>query len=212
MDRIDTRMKVHSISERFKDDEFEITILETSDSREYIETREEWWISHFDSYHNGLNLTQGGKGFGHENPNFTTFGFTFPEDSRQKMSKSAKERAKREGFEIRSERSKKNWECPKYRKAQEGKRAGKRLRPTKISDEEVARIREKFLIEQSHLIEEVKQENERRHNINSSWKKTNLACWFASKYKDEYGVSDVWLRNVVQNKIRVRPLPEVFKK
>ena len=81
----------HKRSNRFKNDEFDVTVLEESVDRNYIEQREEYWIEKLDTWKNGLNESSSGKGYGHNSPNFTTLGYKFTDVQREKMSKSAKQ-------------------------------------------------------------------------------------------------------------------------
>ena len=78
-----------------------------------LKEREEYWINSLDTFNNGLNESPSGKGCGHNSPNFTTLGYKFSDEQRKKMSESAKKRAKREGFDIRSKRSKENCKKPR---------------------------------------------------------------------------------------------------
>ena len=196
----------HKRSLRFKGDGFNIEILEEGD-RQYIETMEEYWINKLDSYHNGLNETACGKGSGHNAPRFTTLGYLYSDESRKKMSVSAKLRAAKEGFEARSNRSKANYENPEYLKKQQDSKRGKRLRPPKISDETVALMREHFEREKIHCIEEIKEYNS--NAIKRGWSQKTPESHFASKYAETYNCSNVAIKGIILWKTRTKILPSL---
>lgn len=87
--RIYLRMKLHSYTERFKNHNFEMEILEESTSYDYIMEKEEDYIKKFDSYNKGLNKTIDGKG-NHMCPNFTTKGYKHSEETKKKISEKLK--------------------------------------------------------------------------------------------------------------------------
>lgn len=209
--RFNQRMGDHKRSNRFKGDEFDVEILERSNNREYIELREEYWISKLDTFNNGLNDTPSGKGWGHRSPNFTTFGYVYSDSSRKLMSESAKSRAKREGFSIRSERSVNNWKQEEYRNKQIQARKGKRLKKPKLSDNQVDEIRNKWNKEKKQIAKELIPINERRMEINSGWRKITPESTFARKYHNEYGVSWKLIENIILNKSRIKKLPLICK-
>lgn len=93
--RFENRKASHCHSGRFSDD-FTMTVIYSSKDRDHIEDMEEEFIRIYDSYHNGLNLTESGKGWGHKSKKFTTLGFRFSEESKARMSESRK-KAIREG-------------------------------------------------------------------------------------------------------------------
>jgi len=95
-DRINNRLSQHNNSARFKGYEFTFEILEESTSKEYIDVKEAHYIQYYDSYNTGLNESLDGKG-NHHAPNFTTLGYKYSTESKQKMSQSAKARVKRLG-------------------------------------------------------------------------------------------------------------------
>lgn len=78
------RMNSHKISDRFKEHSFSVEILEESFDNKLLE-KEEYYITKFNSFKNGLNLTPEGKGSGHGSAKFTTRGFKFSEETKQKM-------------------------------------------------------------------------------------------------------------------------------
>lgn len=55
--------KVHRAIKKYGIENFEISVLEEC-TEEMLDEREIYWISHFDSFNNGYNMTGGGNGFG----------------------------------------------------------------------------------------------------------------------------------------------------
>ena len=204
-------MICHRSSERFYNDDFDFQILAEDTNRSKIEDLEEYYIQYYDTYNNGLNNTKGGKGFGHNDPKFTTLGYTFTDDQRMKMSEAGKKRALREGFDVRSQRAKTAWKNEEYRKTQSEIRKNKRLSSPKVSDEDVVKIREDFHSMESYLDEEVDRINKERHLKNPSWKKTNRERVFANKFCDRYGLTNTAIYGIVSYKTRTKILPLLCK-
>lgn len=207
--RMKQRMGDHKRSKRFRNDEFTIEILEKSLDRSYIEQRESELIEELDTYNNGLNESPSGKGYGHNSKNFTTLGYIFSEESRKKMSESAKKRGG--GPEQMREISLNQWSDPKIRKHHSEIRKGKRLRKPKLSDEIVVEIRLFYESIKDQLEKECRDINEERNKKNSSWKKTNTAQLFGNKYSEKYSVSNTLLRDIVLWKTRTKVLPSICK-
>jgi hypothetical protein len=212
-DRFEKRMAGHRISDNFEEDDFTVEILMESSDRELIESMEERYIEEYDSFNNGLNKTKSGKGYGHGSPKFTTLGYKYSDSSRKKMSESGKARAEREGFATRSARSKQGWENggEELRKRQSEIRKGKRLRKTKLSDDQVSEIRKLYASEYHGLMVEVEIVNKERHNKNPSWKKATPNSIFSKKYCSVYGVSAKLIDNIVMNRSRTEVLPSLCK-
>lgn len=202
-------MSCHRISERFYDDDFNIKILAESPDRSEIEDLEEYYIKYYDTYNNGLNNSEGGKGYGHNDPKFTTLGYKFTDEQRRKMSEAGKKRALREGFDIRSKRSKTAWQNEEYRKRQSEIRKNKRLRPPKLTDDQVAEIRKRWDEEKADIISKVNSINESK--INSSHYEITPHGYFAKQYSDYYNVTTTTIKNVILWKTRTRVLPSVCK-
>lgn len=87
--RFKNRMNSHKYSNRFKNNTFDIDIIEENNSYEYIQNREEYYIKQYSAFDNGLNESINGKG-NHLSKRFTTRGFKFSEESRRKMSNAKK--------------------------------------------------------------------------------------------------------------------------
>jgi hypothetical protein len=204
-------MCCHQISERFKDNSFDVEILAESTDRSEIEKLEEYYIQYYDTYNNGLNNSKGGKGYGHNDTKFTTLGYSFTDEQRKNMSESAKKRALKEGAKARSKRSKAAWENNEYRKKQIEVRKDKRLCPPKISDKDVIKIRERFHSMNDYLEQETHKINKERHLKNPSWKKTNKERVFANMFHKEYNISSTALHNIVSYKTRTKVLPSLCK-
>ncbi len=81
---IKNRMYGHKRSNRFEGFTFKYKIIAQSED-EKIHDLEEYYITKYDSFQNGLNESKDGKG-NHLAPNFTTKGFKFSDASRKKMS------------------------------------------------------------------------------------------------------------------------------
>lgn len=202
--RIKQRMGDHKRSNRFKGDAFTVEILEKSFDREFIEKREEYWIEELGTYHNGLNESISGKGYGHNSKNFTTLGYRFTDKQRKKMSESAKNRVDRDKMR---QISNDMWADEKMRKHHSEIRKGKRLRKPKISDSDVLAVRERYKKEYESIKKECDLINKERHAKNPSWKKTNPAQLFGNKYSEHYNLSNTLLKNIVLNKTRTEVLP-----
>lgn len=123
--RLKNRMAQHKISPRFQMHSFVYDILLQDTSREIIENAEIDAIQKYDTFRNGLNSTIGGKGYNHNSLKFNTIGYKFSDASKARMSKAAKERALREGFDVRSKRSKSIWSDSDRRKKMSDIRKGK---------------------------------------------------------------------------------------
>jgi len=208
--RLKQRMGDHKRSKRFKGIGFDCEILEESIDRSYIEKQEEYWIRKLDTYNKGLNESPSGKGWGHNSPNFTTLGFTFSDTSRKKMSESAKKRAVEEGSEVRSQRSKDNWNHPEYRAKQTQIRKGKRLRPPKISDEQVIQMRAHYEKEKKECIREIQEYNDTAKK--RGWSLKTSSSHFARKYSDFYNCSNVAIKGIIEWKTRTKILPPLYGK
>lgn len=202
-------MADHRRSKRFKNSDFSIEILMESTDRTKIELAETQYILQYNTYDNGLNSTKCGKGYGHDSPKFTTVGYVFPDESRKKMSESAKLRCKRDGFDKMSERSKTNWDNPEYRKSQEGKRKGKRLHPPKLSDEVVEEIRRRYRNEMQKCSEEIVEYNMLAKK--RGWPQKTPSSYFSTTRCYEYNVSCVTIKNIIENKTRIEILPAIYK-
>jgi hypothetical protein len=138
-DRMNNRLSQHKGTARFKGHKFTFEILEESTSKSYIDMKEEYYINHFDTLNSGLNRSINGKG-NHLAPTFTTFGYKYSTESKQKMSESAKKRVQRLGIP---------WKGKKHSeetiKKLSAKRKG-RIFSHKLTQEQYDEIRNTFLL------------------------------------------------------------------
>jgi len=201
-------MADHQRSCRFSDDTFTVEILMESIDRAVIELAESEYISLYNTHCNGLNYTKCGKGYGHDSPNFTTIGYIYSDESRKKMSDSAKIRCKRDHTKM-VDRSKANWNNAEYRKSQEGKRKGKRLHPPKLSDETVQKIRDRYEAEMLQCANDIIEYNTLAKK--RGWPQKTPSSYFATSRCAEYDVSSVTIKNIVENKTRTKILPAIYK-
>jgi len=81
---IPKRMYAHKKSKRFEIGIKNIEVLEECLTYEEAEKLEPMYIEKYDTFYNGLNGSVDGKG-NHLAPNFTTKGYKFSDESRQKM-------------------------------------------------------------------------------------------------------------------------------
>jgi predicted GIY-YIG superfamily endonuclease len=80
-----TRLTVHTKSPRFNGLGIkETVILYESENYSDVEVMEEMKINEYDTWHNGLNITETGKGL-NKHCKFNTLGYVYSEKSRQKM-------------------------------------------------------------------------------------------------------------------------------
>ena len=207
MRRLKQRMGDHKRSKRFRDDDFDVVILEESIDRSYIEDKESYYILAHDTFNNGLNDTETGKGYGHSSPAFSTLGYIFSDESRKKMSDSAKKRCVG-NLEVMSERSKKTWKNLEYREHQSKVRRGKRLKPPKLSDETVNEIRVLYLSLLKLYKEKCEVYNEEAAKLGRMLSTPH--GMFAKEYHNKYEVSTTTIKNIVLNKTRTKTLPAVY--
>jgi hypothetical protein len=186
-----------------------VKILFSSDERSLVESREGDYVKEFDSHKNGLNLTKHGAGYGHCDHKFTTLGYKFSEESKKKMSESAKTRAASEEPGLRRKISADNWAKAEYREKQSGKRAGKRLCPPKLSDETVSKLREDFSNALPELVPEVFKMNEYRKS--RGYFLTSPERLYATRVCEIYGVSNTCINSILTNKTRTTCLPAIYK-
>jgi|SRR5208283_3853124 len=91
--RLNNRLNAHRKSLRFKMKKIaNVTILGEFDSYEKARLFEEESIKRFDTFKNGLNVTETGGGYEQKHLNFGTRGYIFSPKSRALMSKRAKDR------------------------------------------------------------------------------------------------------------------------
>ena len=206
-DRIHNRMSQHRCTDRFREDDFTAQVIYESYDRKEVENLEEHYINKYDTFYNGLNNTKGGKGYGHNDPKFTTLGYEFTDEQKKNMSKSGKLRAEKEGFAVRSKRSKEFMMDGRIPQKLSKERKNKRMAPPKISDEDVQKIRKRFHSMEDYLVSKTNEVNEYRESRNPSWKKTNKERVFSHQFSEEYGVTPTTLYGIVSYKTRIKSVP-----
>jgi len=180
------RMTAHSRSDRFLGFSFEFDILERSDDYSHIGVREEYYIELYDTYNNGLNESIDGKG-NHLCHDFTTRGYIYTEESRQKMSESAKKRVERDGIPFKgcnhTEEQRKKW-CDT--------RKGILPPNTKLTESIVIQIIEMF--EDQPYIEGVGQ-------VMKNGRPMSYIRAFSLKFAGEYGVTPQQIERIIKGKV-----------
>jgi predicted GIY-YIG superfamily endonuclease len=183
-DRIKNRISQHKNSKRFKNCSFNFEILEESTSKEYIDIKEEYYIKNFDTYNSGLNESIDGKG-NHLSDKFTTLGFKYSSESREKMSKSAKARIAKLGIPFKGKKhsleTKNNWS--KVRKG--------RLFRFQLSQDVYDKIRQDFEI----------SKNNYKESISKNGKILTQQRQFAKEFSEKYKISANMIVNIIERKV-----------
>lgn len=162
---------------------------------------ERFYVKKYDTFHNGLNKTTNGQGDGNFSGTFTTRGYVFTEEQRKRMSEAAKKRAKREGFDLRSKRSKAVWDKggDEYRQRQSKVRKRRRLHShLKLTDEQAWEIDSRYKDSLESLTLECEQTNAERKRRGII--QTNTKRLFAHKVHVEYGVTPNTIYNILTGK------------
>lgn len=210
--RLNIRLADHKRSKRFSNDGFTVQILAISNERSIIESMEEYAISLYDTFNNGLNSSWSGKGYGHNSNKFTTAGYTFSDQQRQRMSIAAKQRAEREsGTQIRSNSSILGWKRggEKYRQHMSAIRKNKRVRKPKLTDDVVKQMRLEFEELKPALQEELVEINAFRKS--RGYRLATPETLFAQKWHTKYQVTNACIRQILNNTARLTPLPCICK-
>lgn len=197
-------MAQHKCHDRFQDDSFTFDVLEISESRDYIEQREEFYIQKYNTHTNGLNDTPHGKG--HSNTSkFSTLGYEFNPESREKMSNSAKKYCEENPDRLKKLRdgAAKMWADPEMRKHHSDIRKGKRLRPTVISDEDVDAIRYDWSNNQDYWEKELHKLKAEGYSYRKAF------SIFVDYYANKHNVSTVLIRNIIKKTMRKEVYPSI---
>lgn len=130
------RMTAHSKTKRFEMGIKNVEILKECDEYEEAGELEEYFISKYNTFYDGLNNSIDGKG-NHLAPTFTTLGYRYSEESKQKMKKNHWSRTGSYSpvGKKHSEETKKNWSK---------KRKGKCWGPRKIPRETALKILQEY--------------------------------------------------------------------
>lgn len=177
-----SRIYAHKKSSRFKGYKYEIEILEENPDFEYICDREEYFITLYNTYNNGLNETPDGKGL-QDYRYFTTKGYKFSEESKKKMSIKAKQRLERDGNPFKG---KHHTEQTKEKLRQ--KRLGK-IYTHKLSEEEVKEIIKLF---------NLKEEFEQVGKPGRNGKIITYERAFALKYCKQFNVTKENIERIIR--------------
>lgn len=180
------RMTAHSKTDRFCGHTFSYEIIEEGSDYDYIMTRESYHINVCDSYHNGLNESVDGKG-NHLCPEFTTKCFRFSEESKEKMSVSAKKRVKRYGVPFKggshTDEQKQKWSV---------ERKGKLPPNTRLTEERVKELVDMFADKPSiEGVGEVMKNGRRMSYIRA----------FSITYCDDFSVTPQQIERIIKGKV-----------
>ncbi len=127
------RINQHSKSSRFSQYQLiDYKILYTGYYKD-CERLEEYYIKKYNTYKNGLNMTESGKGK-NKDCTFSTLGYKFSEESKKKMSDSHKKRIEKEGVGFRKGKFKHSKEARE--KMSRDRKGKKRYYNISITDEE----------------------------------------------------------------------------
>ena len=199
----ENRFYEHKRSERFSIGIKSIEILAECDDYEESEELEEYFISKYDTYKNGLNLTVNGKG---KNPDckFNTFGYKFSEKSREKMSASAKKRGPNTIGHKHDEESKKLWSD-----LRKGKNWAKSLKVNEEQCFEIMRVYEsEELADNRKILEKIVKKSHLNiigkvhyaELITKNGKNLNMKTICAQHFSELYGVSSAAIRAIIDNR------------
>lgn len=201
------RFKNHRKSDRFSIGIDKIEILNICDNYEDAEELEEKYISLHDTYENGLNLTETGKG-AYKHESFNTLGFKFSNESKSKMSTSAKKRGSNNtGYKHSCETKKKL----------SGIRKGKNFCPRKISVEDNMKIYESYkndeIIFKNDFIKKFIKKNQRENIDNLKFsdlkspngKPLEKIVLYSHHYANIHKVSHSTIRKIIKQKGKTSP-------
>lgn len=201
------RFRVHRSSERFSIGIKEINILEVCDSYDLAEELEEKYIDLYDTFENGLNKTKTGKG-SHKHKSFNTLGYEFSEESKRKMSISAKKRGPTTvGYKHREDSRKKMSDI----------RKGKSFSPRKVPIEDNIKIYESYknddIVFENEFIKNHVKSSQRDEIDNLDFgdlrspngRPVNKKTLYSYYYANIYGVSPATIRGIIKNKGETSP-------
>jgi hypothetical protein len=181
--RLKKRMYNHSKSQRFVNYNFEYEILFETVDHKIVLQKEKEYIQIYDTYYNGLNKSIDGSG-NHNAPNFHTIGFSFSENSKQKMSHSHKKRFKNGAIpsmlgKKHSEEVKKEWSM---------KRKGK-VWSKKFNDEIIKK-----------LMLEYKRTPLQKTIISKNGKPLNHLRKFCNEHAEKYNMTSANMKKILSGK------------
>lgn len=201
------RFRSHSKSNRFSLGIEKIEILDVCENYEQAEDLEEEYISLFDTFKNGLNMTKNGRGR-NKDGSFSTLGHIYSEKSKRKMSISAKKRGPTTiGYKHTSSSKKKMSDI----------RKGKSWGPRKIPIEDNIKIYEEYkndkIIFENEFIKKYIKKTQRNDIDNLDFsdlrapngKPLNKKILYGYYYANIYGVSPVAIRKIIENEGETSP-------
>lgn len=197
--RIDRRMSQHKKHKRFKDHNFVYEIIYESESYDDVQSMEEKFIEEFDTFYGGLNETIDGSG-NHLSPKFTTMGYVYSNESREKMS--ANHWSKHGKFEPWN-KGKKNCFTQDTLNAMSKKRKGVRPKgTTKLTEDLVRNIRTDFVtqIDLGTLTQTIR--NGKPLQVGDTMANGRVLTYenaFCKEYAFRYGVTRQAIYNIIKN-------------
>jgi hypothetical protein len=197
------RIMDHTRSERFSIGIKSSEILAECKTYEEAEELEEYYINIYDSFNYGLNKSKNGKG-NHLSKKFSTKGFKFSEESRKKMSESAKARGM--SFSVmEASRS------PKARKKMSETRKGRVWGSVKINQAQINEIMNSFKSNNHPFDNDFITQNVAKLSKNlvgevsieklpsPNGKKLNLIVLYAKYYAKKFGVNKNTIAGILKN-------------
>jgi len=181
--RVKARFSSHAKSPRFSMGISSYEILDTVDDYEKAEDLEEKRIQEYDTWRNGLNVTCDGKGYNGK-CNFNTLHYKFSDESRKRMSESAKKRGPTNKGMNHSEETK---NLISLKRKEQGNR------PRKLSEDQVKEILNLY-------------KNRPYLSDADTVKNGQLLTYegaFAKYYCSQYNVSKTMIRNIITGKSKL---------
>jgi hypothetical protein len=172
------RLASHRLSDRFSSGILKHEILFEGEYQDCYD-REETYITEHDTFHNGLNKTNHGRGYG----NWSTLGFKFSTESRAKMSQSKKDNYI-------------PWNAgKKYQLSEEvrARRKGK-MCSSKLTKDQVLEIR-KLHSDKVKLDIFMENNHKGKNGIPITYD-----IFFVNQYHKEYGLTTTGMRNIIKRK------------
>lgn len=194
-----SRMYNHKKSNRFSMGIQHIETLAECDTYEEAERLEEHFIEKYNTYKGGLNTTQDGKGL-NKDVKFNTLGFVFSDETRKKMSESAKKRGWH-GVKKHSEETKKYYSLIR--------RGKPNFKSQKITDEEIDLIVDSYnknsiVFDLDFIKKHVKASQREATNLDNIYQMSGKGgspitpvTLYSYYYADMYNVTPVCIRGYI---------------
>lgn len=190
------RLSSHRRSKRFSELKIQSTDILFEGTYEECDALEEKYIQEHDTFKNGLNLTNKGKGK-NDTDKFNTYGYKYSEESKKKMSESAKSRTDRPTGYSHSDETKKKWS---------ELRKGKVWGPTKLDKDQIISDWNDYnpsLQDMQELISKTNNKDGKSYFKNGrefSYMKGKLVLFKRIKSK-EYGVTPEAIKGIINDTI-----------